>query len=545
MASSASNVFRTNKMLRTVVVGMAAMAIALTINNAWSLQRLLSRDFEARICTVGEHLTNSLTDQIAVVLAFDDAAMIQGMMAPLVEALQKAQDSTDGVVYIGIVRDNKFLGQTNALGKQELSVPQGKDTSSKLGGKYAVRSVSIGDLSAKEIRLPIVKDGKELCELTLGYTSRPVHLAITRAIMTSVLVSLVLLTVLCLIIKRVIENGITKPMSMTIGIIMDEVSKGDFSGKPPEEYLKREDEIGELAKAVWSINENVSGMICRISATADKFVNDTRHIAETSHQISEGAQQQSAGFEELATSVQHNATNASQANDVAQSTSKKAEKAGHDMEMTIEAISSIEKSSKQISEAVSIITDIADQTNLLALNAAIEAARAGEHGKGFAVVADEVRKLAEKSALSAKEIGGLIHESLQQVQNGVQLTKNTGESLRQMVSDINTIAEQIQSISDATREQAAAMEENSSITQTNATSSEELAASGGSLSLQAAELKETVASFIVIDQTCTQAKAEVAHPNTDTPARPQSAAKPSAPAKPAQRQFNPTKLRIG
>jgi len=309
------------------------------------------------------------------------------------------------------------------------------------------------------------------------------------------------ITVAGFLVALLLAIVISKPFVSAVKEVEDitkKVADGDLMNKV-EVFSK--DEIGSFSQNINVMIDGLQSLILQIKNVFSQVATHTAEISESSQQISQGAQQQAASFEELSSSIQANATNSQQANDIAQKAAKSVERTGVSMEKMMEAMNAIEKSSKQISSAVILITDIAEQTNLLALNAAIEAARAGEHGKGFAVVADQVRKLAEQSALAAKEIKNVVKETFTHVQGGVELSREAGDDLRNIVVEITRVAEQLQSISVSTQEQAATMEENSSITQTNAMAAEKMANFSGEMRSQVDTLNSLINRFKIQDGT--------------------------------------------
>ena len=200
--------------------------------------------------------------------------------------------------------------------------------------------------------------------------------------------------------------------------------------------------------------------------------------------------------------MQQNAENATQASKLSTIAMDKASSGGEVVQNTVVAMEDINKSSKQIADIIGVIDEIAFQTNLLALNAAVEAARAGEQGRGFAVVAAEVRNLAQRSAGAAKEIKGLINDSVDAVNKGSKLVDDTGQTFTELVNAVQEVVTMMSDIDSASKEQAAGINEVSQavaqmdeMTQQNAALVEEGSASSKSMEEQAQNLLNQVSFF--------------------------------------------------
>ena len=207
-------------------------------------------------------------------------------------------------------------------------------------------------------------------------------------------------------------------------------------------------------------------------------------------------------MEELTATVQQNASNAQQARQLAHAASDVAAHGGEVVGQVVQTMGGIEASSRKMSDIIGVIDGIAFQTNILALNAAVEAARAGEQGRGFAVVASEVRTLAGRSAEAAKEIKGLIEDSVTQVASGSRQVQEAGATMAQVVDSIRQVNTVVAEISSASQEQSTGIAEVGTAithmdqaTQQNAALVEEATAAAQSLQQQAHSLADVVAGF--------------------------------------------------
>ncbi|TWB07968.1 methyl-accepting chemotaxis sensory transducer with TarH sensor [Rhizobium sp. ERR 1071] len=239
-----------------------------------------------------------------------------------------------------------------------------------------------------------------------------------------------------------------------------------------------------------------------IAAGANQIRSAADDLSKRTEQQAASIEETAAALEEITTTVKDSTRRAEEASSLVGRARVGAEKSGEVMQEAISAMEAISKSSGEISNIIGVIDDIAFQTNLLALNAGVEAARAGDAGKGFAVVAQEVRELAQRSAMAAKEIKALISTSGQQVGSGVDLVTRTGQSLQQIVQEVEEIDRNVRAIVEAAREQATGLQEiNTAVnsidqgTQQNAAMVEESTAASYSLAKEVTALNEILGQF--------------------------------------------------
>ena len=307
-------------------------------------------------------------------------------------------------------------------------------------------------------------------------------------------------------------NSINKLMNAVVEPINDaiEVSQaladGDLTQQMSTEY---DGEFLELANSMNTSIKNLKNMVDEIVSASTNVFDTAGEIAEGNNELSHRTESQASSLEEtasameeLTSTVQQNSENATRASKLSVSVMKKASDGGEVVKNAVIAMSDINKSSKKIADIISVIDEIAFQTNLLALNAAVEAARAGEQGRGFAVVAAEVRNLAQRSAGAAKEIKGLINDSVEAVGQGTKLVDETGKTFTELVSSIEEVSKMVNDIDSASKEQAAGIGEVSAaisqmddMTQQNAVLVEEATASSKSMEEQAQLLLDQVAFF--------------------------------------------------
>ena len=337
-----------------------------------------------------------------------------------------------------------------------------------------------------------------------------------------------------IILSKIIASPLQKGVSLA-----EAIAGGDLTNRLDRAAIERNDEVGKLLTAMGNMAERLKSIMADLKSTADSVASASNQLSASSEQMSRGVTEQSGRASQIATSsnemsqtvvdIAKNASNiataATDATKTAQDGGDIVNKSVHEVKAiadtvseTAKMVSSLGERSKQIGEIVSVINDIADQTNLLALNAAIEAARAGEQGRGFAVVADEVRKLAERTAKATSEIGDMIkaiqdevenavtsmNEGTERVNIGVELSTQAGNALHGIVKSVNNLQTMVQQIASATEEMSTVSETISgdietiaSVSKETSAGSEQIAHASSDLARLASNLQGIVGQFKV------------------------------------------------
>ncbi|WP_413742350.1 methyl-accepting chemotaxis protein [Sodalis sp. RH15] len=308
-----------------------------------------------------------------------------------------------------------------------------------------------------------------------------------------------------LLTDRYLINFMIKPLKR-IESQLETLSDGHL-GETIAEFGRNN--VGQLIPHLQSMQQSLIRTVTAIRDSSASIYQGSGEISLGNSDLSSRTEQQASALEETAASmeqlsatVKQNTENVFQANKMVQDASDTAKKGGAIVDEVVETMSSISTSSKKIADITGVINGIAFQTNILALNAAVEAARAGEQGRGFAVVAGEVRSLAQRSAQAAKEIEGLISESVERVNTGSVQASRAGETMHNIVQAVAKVTDLMGEISSASDEQSRgisqvgqAVSEMDSVTQQNAALVQESAAAAASLEEQARLLTQTVAIF--------------------------------------------------
>ncbi|MFC4789664.1 MULTISPECIES: methyl-accepting chemotaxis protein [Giesbergeria] len=362
---------------------------------------------------------------------------------------------------------------------------------------------------SKEVELFFHDGGKAnpVGKAVIYVSTEEIREALGQELLRALLQVLILDVVIVIALSSILNSMVLNPLAH-VGHALREIGQGDadLTRRLPRANT---DEFNDVAEGFNTFVERLQKIMVQITQSVGTISHASEEIARGNMDLSARTESQASSLEQTAASmdeitntVRQNADSAQQANQMVGAAAEVAARGGAVVKEVVQTMGAINASSRKIVDIISVIDGIAFQTNILALNAAVEAARAGEQGRGFAVVASEVRSLAGRSAAAAKEIKGLIDESVANVGIGSRLVDQAGSTMTDIEDSVSKVTGIMAEIHAATDAQTLGISQiNEAIrqidnnTQQNAALVEEAAAAAGSMQTQASHLAQAVSVF--------------------------------------------------
>jgi methyl-accepting chemotaxis protein len=460
-------------------------------------------------------LKNCLTEPILYPIQGKDVAMVS-IMTPVVEN-DKFYGTTGIDIEIDFIQNlTKNAGLFDSVAQLSIISYDGFYVSNSERPERVGKNLKnyVSDIQGE---LDLIRKGEKITfkendtlfiytPLILATTERPwqVRMALPMSVVTAranseTAIQIVIGIILTLLMIFIVNRFIGKTLDPVNIMVKKANAASEGNLVFASEQINTNDEIGVLADSLEKMIVKIKEIVANVMVSSENFVSSSRELSSSAMQISSGANEQAASSEEISSSIEEISSSVSHTADNAMETEKIARQASESINVVNDSVNRTIEAMRTIIQKISIIKEIAEKTDLLAVNAAIESARAGEYGKGFAVVASEVRKLAEHSSKAAKEIDEISLTS-------VGTAELSGRLLVEVIPQILNTAKLVQEISASSLEQnsgisqiSQAIQQFSTVVQSNSALAEELASSSEEVSAQASLLLDTI-SFFKINQ---------------------------------------------
>ena len=418
--------------------------------------------------------------------------LADGVIARLTENLTKPIWEGDDIqvekVVLAEMHEKNIFAIQVTDDKGNLLTHKGRDPQWQV---IAQETLPSGDVISRQA--DVAFEGRLLGNVNLVFTKQFLYQDLQDAVKTLVVAVLALDAILLFALALSVRHILVRPLASLLDMA-NTIKTGDFS---QDMRIRQRDEIGTLFNAFQEMQVKIGEVVRNVKASAQDLAQRSREMSVAAEHLSEGATQQAAASEQVSSSTEEMAATIRQTADNAKLTENMALTSANDARAGNQAVMEIVKAMAVIADRISVIQEIASQTNMLSLNASIEASKAQEYGKGFTVVASSVRDLARQSRAAADEIRGL-------VQSCVTLSAQAGDILQRLTPNTENTAELVQEICAASQEQSTgvehinqAVQQLDQVTQQTAATAEQVAVTAEHLTTQAETLQNLMAFFTV------------------------------------------------